>query len=114
LDGRESLLWIRVNWHVGLFWKAKPFPTSAEPLTFTLQRFTDSLLCGQRAWVPLDVSGNGDRLDGFEVLEAGLVTPTEKLIDGSVISLAGIWLADRAREELGKLPDSRRASVGQD
>jgi hypothetical protein len=31
-----------------------------------------------------DVTGNGDRLDGFEVLEAGLVTPTEKLIDGSV------------------------------
>ncbi len=43
MDGRESLLWIRVNWHVGLFWKANPFPTSPEPLTFTLQRFTDSL-----------------------------------------------------------------------
>jgi hypothetical protein len=42
LDDRESLLWIRVNWHVALF-KAKPFPTSPEPLTFTLQRFTDSL-----------------------------------------------------------------------
>jgi hypothetical protein len=43
LDGHESLLWIRVNWHVALFWKAKPFRTSPEPLTFTLQRFTDSL-----------------------------------------------------------------------
>ena len=26
-----------------LVWKAKQFPTSPEPLTFTLQRFTDSL-----------------------------------------------------------------------
>jgi len=50
LDGRESLLWIRVDWHVGLFWKAKPFPTSPEPLTFTLQRFTDLLTLIRRTF----------------------------------------------------------------
>jgi hypothetical protein len=29
--------------HAGLFWKTNPVPVSPEPLTFTLQRYTDSL-----------------------------------------------------------------------
>jgi hypothetical protein len=72
-----------------------------------------SLGCG-RAWVSLDVSRNGDRLDVFERLEAGLVTPSQKLIDGPVVSLPGIWISDRYREELGKPLNGRWAGVGQD
>jgi hypothetical protein len=52
-------------------------------------------LCRSRAWVLLDVSRNGDRLDVFELLEAGLVAPSEKLIDGAVVGLTGIGISDR-------------------
>jgi hypothetical protein len=72
------------------------------------------LLCGPRTWVPLDVSGNGDRLDVFELLEAAWLTPGQKLIDGPIVSFAGIGVADRHREELGKPLNGCWAGVGQD
>jgi integrase-like protein len=40
--------------------------------------------------------------------EAGLVAPGQKLIDGAVVDLTGIWIADRYREELG----NRLTAVG--
>jgi len=64
--------------------------------------------------VALDISRNGDRLDVFELFEAGLVAPGQKLIDGAVVDLTGIWIADRYREELGKPLNGRWAGVGQD
>src|SRR5260221_5126732 len=72
------------------------------------------LLGGGRAWVALDVSRHGDRLNVFKRLEAGPVTPSQKLIDGPVVSLAGIGVADRHREELRKSLNRHRAGVGQD
>jgi hypothetical protein len=62
----------------------------------------------------LDISRNGDWLDVFELLKASPVAPGQKLIDGPVVSFAGIGVANRHREELGKPLNGRWVGVGQD
>jgi DNA invertase Pin-like site-specific DNA recombinase len=44
LDGRESLLWIRVNWHSVLFRKGSPSGALRRFLMSIRQRFIDSPL----------------------------------------------------------------------
>jgi hypothetical protein len=44
LDGRESLLWIRVNWHSVLFRKGSPSGKLRRFLMSIRQRFIDSPL----------------------------------------------------------------------